>query len=128
MLGLPDTALSALFEQAGVIRVDDLIQQFDVAQLLACQPLPAGPRVGLVSNSDALALLAVDACARAGLEPRPPVNLGARAAPPSTARPWPPCCPRWTPSSRSTCRRSRAGPPRSPPSCCASPGRAASRS
>ncbi|GIH76382.1 GNAT family N-acetyltransferase [Planobispora longispora] len=79
VLGLPDTALSALFEQAGVIRVDDLIQQFDVAQLLACQPLPAGPRVGLVSNSDALALLAVDACARAGLEPRPPVNLGARA-------------------------------------------------
>ncbi|MFB9893269.1 bifunctional acetate--CoA ligase family protein/GNAT family N-acetyltransferase [Planobispora takensis] len=79
VLGLPDTALSALFEQAGVIRVDDLIQQFDVAQLLAYQPLPAGPRVGLVSNSDALALLAVDACVRAGLEPRPPVNLGARA-------------------------------------------------
>ncbi|GAA3440943.1 bifunctional GNAT family N-acetyltransferase/acetate--CoA ligase family protein [Planomonospora venezuelensis] len=79
VLGLPDTALSALFEQAGVIRVDDLIQQFDVAQLLAYQPLPAGPRVGLVSNSDALALLAVDACVSAGLEPRPPVNLGARA-------------------------------------------------
>ncbi|WP_307832683.1 bifunctional GNAT family N-acetyltransferase/acetate--CoA ligase family protein [Planomonospora sp. ID91781] len=79
VLGLPDTALSALFEQAGVIRVDDLIQQFDVAQLLAHQPLPAGPRVGLVGNSDALALLAVDACVRAGLEPRPPVNLGARA-------------------------------------------------
>ncbi|MFF5208109.1 GNAT family N-acetyltransferase [Streptosporangium sp. NPDC000396] len=79
VLGLPDTALSALFEQAGVIRVDDLIQQFDVAQLLAYQPLPAGPRVGLVGNSDALALLAVDACVSAGLEPRPPVNLGARA-------------------------------------------------
>ncbi|WP_344865259.1 bifunctional GNAT family N-acetyltransferase/acetate--CoA ligase family protein [Planomonospora alba] len=79
VLGLPDSALSALFEQAGVIRVEDLIQQFDVAQLLAHQPLPAGPRVGLVGNSDALALLAVDACVRAGLEPRPPVNLGARA-------------------------------------------------
>lgn len=79
VLGLPDPVLSSLFEQAGVIRVDDLIQQFDVAQLLAYQPLPEGPRVGLVSNSDALALLAVDACARAGLEPRPPVNLGARA-------------------------------------------------
>ncbi|WP_433241623.1 GNAT family N-acetyltransferase [Streptosporangium sp. CA-135522] len=79
VLGLPDTALSSLFEQAGVIRVDDLIQQFDVAQLLAYQPLPAGPRVGLVSNSDALALLAADACVRAGLEPGPPVNLGARA-------------------------------------------------
>ncbi|WP_344969555.1 bifunctional GNAT family N-acetyltransferase/acetate--CoA ligase family protein [Streptosporangium fragile] len=79
ILGLPDSALSALFEQAGVIRVDDLIQQFDVAQLLAYQPLPAGPRVGLVSNSDALALLAADACVRAGLEPQAPINLGARA-------------------------------------------------
>lgn len=78
-LRLQDSALSSLFEQAGVIRVDDLIQLFDVGQLLACQPLPAGPRVGLVSNSDALGLLAVDACVSAELEPRPPVNLGATA-------------------------------------------------
>lgn len=79
MLALPDTALSSLFAQAGVIRVDDLVQLFDVAQLLAHQPLPAGPRVGVVGNSDALTLLAEEACAGAGLEPRPPVNLGARA-------------------------------------------------
>ncbi|WP_084464288.1 bifunctional GNAT family N-acetyltransferase/acetate--CoA ligase family protein [Microtetraspora fusca] len=79
VLRLPDTALSALFQQAGVIRVDDLAQLFDVAQLLAHQPLPAGPRVGVVSNSDALALLAVDACRARGLEPVPAVNLGARA-------------------------------------------------
>ncbi|WP_214412498.1 bifunctional acetate--CoA ligase family protein/GNAT family N-acetyltransferase [Sphaerisporangium fuscum] len=79
VLGLPDAALTTLFEQAGVIRVDDLAQQFDVAQLLAYQPLPAGPRVGVVSNSDALALLAVDACVAAGLEPCPPANLGAGA-------------------------------------------------
>ncbi|MGV9308342.1 MULTISPECIES: bifunctional acetate--CoA ligase family protein/GNAT family N-acetyltransferase [unclassified Nonomuraea] len=78
-LRLQDSALSSLFEQAGVIRVDDLIQLFDVGQLLACQPLPAGPRVGLVTNSDALGLLAVDACVSAELEPRPPVNLGAAA-------------------------------------------------
>ncbi|MDH2428259.1 bifunctional GNAT family N-acetyltransferase/acetate--CoA ligase family protein [Sphaerisporangium sp. TRM90804] len=79
VLGLPDQALSALFEQAGVIRVDDLTQLFDVAELLAYQPLPAGNRVGVVSNSDALALLAVDACVAAGLEPCAPANLGARA-------------------------------------------------
>ncbi|WP_084963826.1 bifunctional GNAT family N-acetyltransferase/acetate--CoA ligase family protein [Thermoactinospora rubra] len=78
-LGLPDTALSSLFEQAGVIRVDDLFQLFDVGQLLAAQPLPKGPRVGLVTNSDALGLLAVHACAGAGLDPRPPANLGAAA-------------------------------------------------
>ncbi|WP_182887695.1 bifunctional GNAT family N-acetyltransferase/acetate--CoA ligase family protein [Microbispora sp. H10885] len=79
VLAMPDTALSSLFAQAGVIRVDDLVQLFDVAQLLAHQPLPAGPRVGVVGNSDALTLLAEEACAGAGLEPRPPVNLGARA-------------------------------------------------
>ncbi|MFI6594857.1 GNAT family N-acetyltransferase [Nonomuraea sp. NPDC050536] len=78
-LRLPDSAISSLFSQSGLIRVDDLIQLFDVGQLLAYQPLPAGPRVGLVTNSDALGLLAVDACITAGLEPRPPVNLGAAA-------------------------------------------------
>ncbi|MFG1699037.1 GNAT family N-acetyltransferase [Nonomuraea sp. NPDC049309] len=80
-LGLPDSAISSLFEQAGLIRVDDLIQLFDVGQLLAYQPLPAGPRVALVTNSDALGLLAADACQAAGLEPRKPVNLGPAAGP-----------------------------------------------
>ncbi|MEV5407392.1 GNAT family N-acetyltransferase [Thermopolyspora sp. NPDC052614] len=79
VLRLPDTALSSLFEHAGVIRVGDLAQLFDVAQLLAHQPLPAGPRVGVLSNSHALAQLAVDACVAARLDPEPPVNLGATA-------------------------------------------------
>ncbi|MGP3912147.1 bifunctional acetate--CoA ligase family protein/GNAT family N-acetyltransferase [Nonomuraea sp. 10N515B] len=78
-LGLPDSAISSLFAQAGLIRVDDLIQLFDVGQLLAYQPLPAGPRVALVTNSDALGLLAADVCRAAGLGPRPPVNLGPAA-------------------------------------------------
>ncbi|SPL90247.1 Protein acetyltransferase [[Actinomadura] parvosata subsp. kistnae] len=78
-LGLPDSAISSLFEQAGLIRVDDLIQLFDVGQLLAYQPLPAGPRVALVTNSDALGLLAAHACRAVGLEPRAPVNLGPAA-------------------------------------------------
>ncbi|SEG41570.1 Acyl-CoA synthetase (NDP forming) [Nonomuraea solani] len=80
-LGLPDSAISSLFAQAGLIRVDDLIQLFDVGQLLAYQPLPAGPRVALVTNSDALGLLAADSCLAAGLEPRSPVNLGPAAGP-----------------------------------------------
>jgi acyl-CoA synthetase (NDP forming)/GNAT superfamily N-acetyltransferase len=81
-LRLPDSAISSLLGQAGLIRVDDLIQLFDVGQLLAYQPLPAGPRVALVTNSDALGLLAADACLAAGLEPRPPVNLGPAAGAP----------------------------------------------
>lgn len=81
VLRLPDTALDSLFEHAGVIRVGDLDQLFDVAQLLAHQPLPAGPRVGVIGNSDALAKLAVDACTAARLDPRPPVDLGPMAGP-----------------------------------------------
>lgn len=78
-LTLPDYAVSALFAQAGVVRVDDISQLFDVAQLLAYQPLPGGSRVAIVGNSDALGLLAEDACQRAGLEPHRPVDLGPEA-------------------------------------------------
>lgn len=78
-LTLPDHAVSELFAQAGVVRVDDISQMFDVAQLLAYQPLPGGTRVAIVGNSDALGLLAEDACLRAGLDPHRPVDLGPRA-------------------------------------------------
>jgi acyl-CoA synthetase (NDP forming)/RimJ/RimL family protein N-acetyltransferase len=78
-LTLPDHAVSALFGQAGVIRVEDLAELFDVAQLLAYQPLPAGDRVAIIDNSDSLGLLAADAAAALGLAPLPAVDLGARA-------------------------------------------------
>jgi len=64
---LPSAAIDALFEQSGVIQVDTLAALFDAAMLLTFQPLPAGPRVGVVGNSDALAVLAADACATQGL-------------------------------------------------------------
>ena len=74
--GARDVAVDAMFRSAGVIRVDTLSQLFETAQLLAVQPLPAGPRVGIVGTSSALAALAVDACAAAGLEAAEPVDLG----------------------------------------------------
>jgi acyl-CoA synthetase (NDP forming)/RimJ/RimL family protein N-acetyltransferase len=64
----PAAAVDALFRRAGVIRAESIHQMFDVAALVATQPLPTGPRVALLGNSDALALLAVDACEEAGLE------------------------------------------------------------
>jgi acyl-CoA synthetase (NDP forming)/RimJ/RimL family protein N-acetyltransferase len=64
----PAAAVDALFRRAGVIRADSIHQMFDVAALVATQPLPTGPRVAVVGNSDALALLAVDACEEAGLQ------------------------------------------------------------
>jgi acyl-CoA synthetase (NDP forming) len=66
----PAAAIDALFEQAGVISVDTIHHQFDVGQLVVHQPLPAGRRVAIVGNSDALGVLAADACEAAGLRRR----------------------------------------------------------
>ena len=68
-----------MFRQAGVIQVDTLEEMFDVAQLLAHQPLPRGRRVAVVGNSDALGLLAADAAAEVGLVVNRSVALGAEA-------------------------------------------------
>jgi acyl-CoA synthetase (NDP forming)/RimJ/RimL family protein N-acetyltransferase len=64
----PDTrAVTALFAQSGVIRVDTVAELFDVGVLLAHQPLPAGRRIAVVGNSSALSRLAVAACRANGL-------------------------------------------------------------
>ncbi len=76
----PKAAVDAMFRQAGVIQVETLDEMFDVAQLLAHQPLPMGPRVAIVGNSDALGLLAADSAAAAGLVVEMSVSLGADAS------------------------------------------------
>ena len=65
---LDDAVVGTLFEQSGVIRTPGLTDAFDVAQLLSTQPVPAGNRVGIVGNSKALGVLAVDFCLDAGLQ------------------------------------------------------------
>jgi acyl-CoA synthetase (NDP forming) len=62
-----------------VIQVDTLDEMFDVAQLLAHQPLPMGPRVAVRGNTDALGLLAADSASAAGLAVEQSVSLGADA-------------------------------------------------
>ncbi|MCW2711158.1 MAG: CoA-binding domain protein, partial [Marmoricola sp.] len=78
-IAAPPEAVDAMFRQAGVIQVDTLDEMFDVAQLLAHQPLPTGSRVAIVGNSDALGLLAVDAAAASGLTVTSATALGADA-------------------------------------------------
>ncbi|MBI4491754.1 MAG: GNAT family N-acetyltransferase [Chloroflexi bacterium] len=68
LLAASDVTVDALFRQAGVIRTDTLDQLFDVASLLAYQPLPGGRRVGIVTNVGGPAILCVDACVAEGLE------------------------------------------------------------
>ncbi|WP_235547414.1 MULTISPECIES: bifunctional GNAT family N-acetyltransferase/acetate--CoA ligase family protein [unclassified Nocardioides] len=78
-IAAPAAAVDAMFRQAGVIQVDTLDEMFDVAQLLAHQPLPRGRRVAIVGNSDALGLLAADAAAAVGLVVNKSIALGTDA-------------------------------------------------
>ncbi|MGH3423928.1 MAG: GNAT family N-acetyltransferase [Nocardioidaceae bacterium] len=75
----PQMAVDAMFRQAGVIQVETLDEMFDVAQLLAHQPLPRGPRIAVVGNSDALGLLVADAATASGLTVSEQLSLGATA-------------------------------------------------
>ncbi|WP_443067690.1 bifunctional acetate--CoA ligase family protein/GNAT family N-acetyltransferase [Streptomyces sp. NBC_01351] len=78
---LPDATVSALLRQAGVIRVDTVTELVDVGLLLAAQPLPAGPRIAILGNSESLGVLTYDACLTQGLRPLPPLDLTTAASP-----------------------------------------------
>ncbi|WP_030982535.1 bifunctional GNAT family N-acetyltransferase/acetate--CoA ligase family protein [Streptomyces sp. NRRL WC-3744] len=72
---LPYETVSALLRQAGVIRVDTITELVDAGLLLARQPLPAGPRVAILGNSESLGVLTYDRCLAEGLRPARPVDL-----------------------------------------------------
>ncbi|HEY2058498.1 MAG TPA: GNAT family N-acetyltransferase [Amycolatopsis sp.] len=77
-----EASVKALFEQAGVVRVESLAQLFDTALVFAHQPLPAGPRIGIVGNSIAIGLLAADTARSQGLRLAfDPVDIGPQAGP-----------------------------------------------
>jgi acyl-CoA synthetase (NDP forming) len=67
-LAASDTIVDALFRHAGVIRTTTLEEMFDVAMLLDRQPLPAGPRVAILTNAGGPGILAADACDAQGLQ------------------------------------------------------------
>lgn len=58
----------AMFRQTGVIGVSSLEQLFELGRIVAEQPIPAGPRVAVVGNSDGALMLATGACRGAGLD------------------------------------------------------------
>ncbi|MFB7837353.1 GNAT family N-acetyltransferase [Streptomyces sp. NPDC056056] len=78
---IPHATVSALLRQAGVIRVDTVTELVDAGVLLAAQPLPAGPRVAILGNSESLGLLTYDACLTEGLRPLRPLDLTTAAEP-----------------------------------------------
>ncbi|MFI6685962.1 GNAT family N-acetyltransferase [Streptomyces sp. NPDC050485] len=78
---VPDATVSALLRQAGVILVGTVTELVDAGLLLAGQPLPAGPRVAILGNSESLGLLTYDACLSEGLRPLKPLDLTTGATP-----------------------------------------------
>ncbi|MCB0988846.1 MAG: GNAT family N-acetyltransferase [Microthrixaceae bacterium] len=71
----PGATATALLEQTGVIRVDNLTQMIHTSTLLASQPLPGGNRVAVLTNSWGPAWLAVDALHAAGLDAAAPIAM-----------------------------------------------------
>jgi acyl-CoA synthetase (NDP forming) len=63
----PLVTREALFAQAGIIAAHGLGELVEAAALLASQPLPAGDRIGIVSNAGGAGVLAADACGDNGL-------------------------------------------------------------
>ena len=78
-LATNDAIVDALFHQAGIIRTNTLEELFDVAPLLAKQPIPRGRHVAILTNAGGPGILAADACEANGLE-IVPLSARTRAA------------------------------------------------
>ena len=65
-----DEVVDALLHQAGLLRFRSGDELFNAAEFFERQPLPAGRRIGIVSNSVGVATIAADAAAARGLEVR----------------------------------------------------------
>jgi acetate---CoA ligase (ADP-forming) len=67
-LAADEPSANALFDLAGVVRVETLEELLEAGELMAGQHLPAGGRVAIVSNVGGPGILAADACEGHGLE------------------------------------------------------------
>ena len=66
-----DAVYDAAFKRAGIVRVDTIEELFDCAELMAKQPRPRGPRLGIITNGGGPGVMAADFLARHGQEPAP---------------------------------------------------------
>jgi acyl-CoA synthetase (NDP forming)/GNAT superfamily N-acetyltransferase len=66
-LAAPDATVDALFDQAGISRVEEPRELLDLCMALDLLPLPKGRRVAIVGNAGGLAILAADALTYGGL-------------------------------------------------------------
>ena len=61
-----DDVLDAAFRRCGALRVENLAQLFAMAEVLAKQPRPRGPRLTIVTNAGGPGVLATDALVAGG--------------------------------------------------------------
>jgi acetate---CoA ligase (ADP-forming) len=67
VLATVDTAYAAAFNRSGVVRADSFEALFDYATAFALQPLPAGNRILIITNTGGAGTIAADAVERAGM-------------------------------------------------------------
>lgn len=63
-----DEVLNAAFRRVGVLRVETIAELFDMAEVLAKQPRPQGPRLTIVTNAGGPGVLATDMLISSGGE------------------------------------------------------------
>jgi acetyltransferase len=63
-----DAVLDAAFRRCGVLRVNGISDLFDMAEVLAKQPRPKGPRLTIITNAGGPGVLATDALIGSGGE------------------------------------------------------------
>ncbi len=70
-LAASDTAFSAAFEKAGVLRAETAEQMFDWARILETAPLPRGRNIAILTNAGGPGVIAADALETNGLQLAP---------------------------------------------------------
>ena len=80
-LATNDVIFGAAMRQAGAITVRSGLEMLDLARLLAGQPLPRGPRAGIITNSGGTGVELADMLADEGVDvPELSPELKARIA------------------------------------------------
>ncbi len=62
-----DAIYEAVFSQCGLIRASNFQELFDMARIMASQPLPQGPELAIVTTSGSLGAMTADAAVGCGL-------------------------------------------------------------
>ena len=67
-LAVNDKIFDALCRQAGIIRLDTFVELFEIPKIFATQPLPKGNKLGILTITGGLAVMAIDYGDRYGLK------------------------------------------------------------